>query len=48
VIVFQIPSDAAVQWVHMNPSIYVTPNLFFDAAGTYGAALTDATPPDRH
>jgi hypothetical protein len=31
VVVFQIPADAVVQWVHMNPSVYVTPNLFFDA-----------------
>jgi hypothetical protein len=31
VIVFQIPSDAVVRWVHMNPSIYLTPNLYFDA-----------------
>ena len=32
VLVFQIPDGATVQWLWMNPSIYVGNQLFFDAS----------------
>jgi hypothetical protein len=32
VLVFMLPQDVSVQWLRMNPSVYVGRNLFFDAA----------------